>query len=165
MHMKRLKHRQESRCRMERKGAVAVEFAVVAPMLLAIVVGLIELSRVYDVQNVIETAAREGARFAASDRSGMTEEGQTANAKLTTDVLNLLASSGIPTSEVVVTIIDPENPGVEFDLDNPANDLRLFEVHIDIPYSAISYTPVSPSDDYSLSASITFRNGNAPATQ
>ena len=83
----------------------------------------------------------------------------------TTDVLNLMASSGIPTSEIEVTIRDPENPGAEFDLDNPANDLRLFEVHIDIPYSAISYTPVSQADDYSLSASITFRNGNAPAIQ
>ena len=165
MRNKWLKHRGDNRCPMERKGAVAVEFAVVAPMLLAIVVGLIELSRVYDVQNMIETAAREGARFAPMDRSGMLQEGQTANSKLASDVLNLMASSGIPASEIDVAIRDPENPGVEFDLDDPANDFRLFEVHIEVPYSAISYTPVTQMEDYTLSASITFRNGRAPAIQ
>ena len=149
----------------QRKGAVAVEFAVVAPMLLAIVVGLLELSRVYDVQNMIESAAREGARFAATDRSGMMQEGQTANQKLAGDVLNLLSSSGIPTADIQVSIRDPENPCVEFDLDNSGNGFRLFEVHVEIPYSAISYTPVSQTDDYSLSSSVTFRNGRAPSTQ
>src|SRR5438128_1159234 len=34
-----------------RRGAVAVEFACVAPLLLAIIVGLMQLSRVYSVQN------------------------------------------------------------------------------------------------------------------
>ena len=52
-----------ARCRRRttsRRGAVAVEFAAVAPVLLAVVVGMLELSRVYTVQNTLETAAREG---------------------------------------------------------------------------------------------------------
>ena len=61
--------RQQQRA-SKRLGAVAVEFAVVLPFLMAIVVGLTELTRVYDVQNLLETGAREGARFAAMDRSG-----------------------------------------------------------------------------------------------
>ena len=165
MKKKSCQNTRDNRCHPTRKGAVAVEFAVVAPMLLAIVVGMLELNRIYDVQNVLDTAAREGARFAAMDRSGILQEGETANSKLTSDLMSLLASSGIPTAEVVISIIDPDNPGVEFDLDNPANDLRLFEVQIDLPYSAISFTPVSQTDDYMLTSSVTFRNGRAPAIQ
>src|ERR1044071_8259123 len=72
----------------ERRGAGAGEFACVAPVLLAVVVGLTELTRVYNVQNTLETAAREGARFAALDRTGMMQSGQSANSKLISDVKN-----------------------------------------------------------------------------
>ncbi len=163
MRKKNLGQLGDTCCFTQRTGAVAVEFAVVAPMLLAVVVGLIELSCIYDTQNILDTAAREGARFAASDRSGMLREGETANSKLTSDLMLLLASSGIPTYEVEISIIDPDDPCMEFDLDNPANDLRLFEVKIEVPYSAISYMPVSQTDNYMLSSSVTFRNGHAPA--
>ena len=156
---------RDDRRRGNRLGAVAVEFAVVAPMLLSIVVGLIELSRVYDAQNMLEAAAREGARFAAMDRSDMDLNGLSANQKMEQDVKNFLASSGIPSSAIQVTIRDSENPSLGFDLDDPANDLRLFEVQVDVPYSEVSYTPVDPDDDYGLSASVTFRNGRATLSQ
>ena len=45
-----------------RRGAVAVEFAFVVPMLLAVVLGLIELTRAYDAQYLLQTAAREGVK-------------------------------------------------------------------------------------------------------
>ena len=54
----RVRSRQENS-----RGAVAVEFAVMAPMLLSIVVGLMEVNRAYDAQNLMQTAAREGARL------------------------------------------------------------------------------------------------------
>ena len=60
----------------QRRGVVAVEFAFMAPMLLAIVLGLIELTRVYDAQYLLQTAAREGARFASMDRDGMLGDGR-----------------------------------------------------------------------------------------
>jgi len=163
------KHRKnlcrEDRRRGKRLGAVAVEFAIVAPMLLSIVVGLIELSRVYDAQNMLEAAAREGARFAAMDRSDMDLQGLTANQKMEQDVTNFLASSGIPASAIDVTIRDAEDPTLGFDLDDPANDLRLFEVQVEVSYSEVSYTPVDPDNDYGLSASVTFRNGRATLSQ
>jgi len=151
--------------RKGRLGAVAVEFAVVAPMLLAIVAGLIELSRTYDVQNMLEAAAREGGRFASIDRTDLLANGQSANEKLIQDAKNLLASSGIPPENIQVRVRDAENPSLDFDLDDPANDLRLFQVQIDVPYSSVSYTPVDPLSDYSMSAAVTFRNGRAPSTQ
>ncbi|MGH2589590.1 MAG: TadE/TadG family type IV pilus assembly protein, partial [Actinomycetota bacterium] len=47
------------------RGAVAVEFALILPVLLLIVVGTIEFGRVYSQFQVFNGAAREGARCAA----------------------------------------------------------------------------------------------------
>jgi Flp pilus assembly protein TadG len=148
--------------RGSRRGAVAVEFAAVAPVLLAVVVGMLELSRVYTVQNTLETAAREGARFASLDRSGMQLHGQSANQKLVSDVKNFLASAGINKNDVTVTVVDHEHPNVTFNLDDPANDLRLFEIRVQIPYSKVKISPIKHfSTNYNLSAALTFRNGRA----
>ena len=148
-----------------RRGAVAVEFAFVAPMLLAVVLGLIELTRAYDAQYLLHTAAREGARFAAMDRDGLLQSGESSNAKMTEDVKSFLASSGIPEQNIDVKIVDHEDPTKTFDLDDPDNDLKLFEVEITVPYSSVSYTPVSSSNDYNLTGNITFRNGRATISQ
>ncbi|MBX3431819.1 MAG: pilus assembly protein [Pirellulales bacterium] len=144
-----------------RSGAVAVEFACVAPLLLGLIVGVSELTRIYEVQNVLETAAREGARFAALDRDGMLLPGQTANTKLTSDVKNFLATMGFDKNDVAVAVVRASDPSQAFDLDDPANDMELFKVQVSIPYSKVSYTPVAQDSDYALSAAITFRNGRA----
>lgn len=144
-----------------RLGAVAVEFAAVAPILLAVVVGMLELSRVYSVQNTLETAAREGARFASLDRTGMILEGQTANEKLISDVKNFLASAGISKNDVTVSVVDAEQPQNSFDLDDPSNDLKLFQIQVSVPYSKVSYTPVKHYHQQNLTSALTFRNGRA----
>ncbi len=148
-----------------RKGAVAVEFAIVAPILLALVFGMIELGRAFEMKNLLEVAAREGARFASMDREGMLAEGQSTNQKMTDDVKNFLASNGVPRDDISVEIKDFENPDEDFDLDDPANDLRLFEVRVSVDYSDVSVTQVSSGDDYPLSAGVVFRNGRATISQ
>lgn len=156
--LRRWKRRPQSSARC---GAVAVEFAFVAPVLLAIIVGLLELSRVYSIQNCLETAVREGARFAALDRSGMMMAGKTANQKIVDDVKNYLASNNINPERVKVNVVKADDSDNEFNLDDPNNDLELFEVQVEVPYSAVSYSPVSDANDYKLNAAITFRNGRA----
>jgi Flp pilus assembly protein TadG len=47
------------------RGAVAVEFALIMPVLLLILFGTIEFGRVYSEWQVFNGAAREGARCAA----------------------------------------------------------------------------------------------------
>lgn len=159
------------RCRQSKNrttkhyGAVAVEFAIVLPFLVATVLGLIELTRIYDVQNLLETGARDGARFAAMDRSGILQEGQSTNDKIISDVTNFMASSGVPASDVSVTIRSAANPTQGFDLDDPVNDLGLFEIEVSVPFSSVSFSPVSPADDFTLSGTITFRNGRATISE
>ncbi|WP_249335985.1 TadE/TadG family type IV pilus assembly protein [Sinomonas gamaensis] len=44
---------------------MAVEFAIIAPLLLALLVGIVEFSRIYNAQILITNAAREAARTMA----------------------------------------------------------------------------------------------------
>ncbi|CAH0194255.1 hypothetical protein SRABI83_01744 [Arthrobacter sp. Bi83] len=44
------------------RGAVAVEFALVAPILLSLVAGIVEFSHAYNLQISVTQAAREAAR-------------------------------------------------------------------------------------------------------
>ena len=147
--------------REQRSGVVAVEFAVVAPVLLAVVFGLIQLGRAFETQNLLEVAAREGARFASMDRDGMLDPNESASDKLVSDVKNFLASNGIDKDDVTVEIKDFENPDQDFDIDDPANDLKLFEVKVSVDWSNVSATPVSPGSDHAMTANVVFRNGRA----
>ena len=144
-----------------RTGAVAVEFAVVAPILVAMMLGLIEMGRAFEMQNLLEVAAREGARFASMDRDGMLDPGEDANVKLVEDVKTYLASNGVPRDDITVEVKDVENPDQDFDIDDPDNDLKLFEVRISVDWGSVSLTPVSTGDNHPLTASVVFRNGRA----
>jgi hypothetical protein len=117
------------------------------------------------MQNLLEVAAREGARFASMDREGMLEPDESATDKLVEDVKNFLASNGIPRDDITVEVNDYENPEVEFDLDDPENDLKLFEVTISVDWSSVSLTPVSAGSDHALLARVVFRNGRATISE
>ncbi len=59
-------HWQEPRSRRARdRGAAAVEFAIVLPLLLLLVFGIIDFGRLLNAQITLTQAAREGARLAA----------------------------------------------------------------------------------------------------
>ncbi len=159
------KTRNRTGGRGRRRGAVAVEFAIMAPILLAILFGMVQLNRVFEVQNLLDTAAREGARFAAMDRDGLLQDGQSTNDKLTNDVKNFLATNAIPRDAITVTVEDHENPASEFDLDDPANDLKLFDVNVTVDLSAVTHTTMGLDGNSSLTGSITFRNGFATISE
>lgn len=54
-------------------GAVAVEFALILPVLLLLLVGTIQFGIVYSQYQVMEGAAREGARCAAVQAAGFSD--------------------------------------------------------------------------------------------
>jgi Flp pilus assembly protein TadG len=47
------------------RGAVAVEMALVSPLLIAMIVGIIDFSRIFNAEIQLSQAAREGARIAS----------------------------------------------------------------------------------------------------
>ncbi len=53
------------RLRTDRSGQAVVEFALLAPILLLIVIGIVEFARAWSAHHAIADIAREGARLSA----------------------------------------------------------------------------------------------------
>lgn len=143
-----------------RQGAVAVEFALMAPVFLTMILGVIQASQMFEMRNQLSVAAREGARLAAMERPTSTGT----NSKVTQDVKNYLAASGLDPDDVEVQIVAHDDPTQGFNLDDPANDLKYFEVHVSVPYSGVSGMSLPGTEDYALGSKIVFRNGKANTT-
>ena len=49
------------------RGQALVEFAIIIPILLAVLLGIVEFARAWQIQQVVTNAAREGARVSVID--------------------------------------------------------------------------------------------------
>ena len=65
--MRPLQSRRQGERPSQERGAAAVELALVAPILIALVFGIIEFSHLYNAQIVLTNAARVAARTMAID--------------------------------------------------------------------------------------------------
>jgi Flp pilus assembly protein TadG len=81
-----------------RRAVAAVEFAFLAPPLLILLVGIWEIGRLIEVQQMMVNAAREGGRQAAT--------GQLTNTQVQQVVTQYLQVAGLPTTNVNVTVTD-----------------------------------------------------------
>ena len=149
----------------DRKGVATVEFAFVVPIFLVLILGMIEVSRLLDTQNQVAVAAREGARLAAMRREGLLDEGESFNVKVTDDIRHILTANGLNGDAAEIYIVDAEDHTTEFDLDDPDNDLELFELRIEIPYSAFNSHVVELPESMDIVASVVFRNGRSMIVQ
>lgn len=117
-----------------RRGAVTVEMALVLPIFLTVVFGIIEFGRGFMVSQLVTNAAREGARRAIVDGS--------TNSDVTSAIQTFLASSAsVATADVTVTIaVTPAtgNPA------NPTNSLAscsskdLITVTVTVPFDKVA---------------------------
>ncbi|MEX2119110.1 MAG: TadE/TadG family type IV pilus assembly protein [Pirellulales bacterium] len=110
-------------CRRYRRGAAAVEFAVVVPVFFLFVFGSLEFGRLLMVQAVITNAAREGARKGVLD--GSTTEGVTAA------VNDYLTQSSVSGATVTVTPSPPSSAGYG----------EPVTVSVTIPFDQVSWLP------------------------
>ena len=60
----------------DERGNTSLELAIVAPALMLLVLGVLQFGLWYHAQNVVQTAAQEGARVAAAEE-GTAEAGRT----------------------------------------------------------------------------------------
>jgi Flp pilus assembly protein TadG len=109
--------------RKKRRGAAAVEFAVVAPVFLLLVFGMIEYGRMVMVQQVLTNASREGARCAVLD--GTTHQ------DVVDTVTGYLNSGSIQGANITVTPTNPEDAG----FGDPVT------VTVDIDFVDVSWLP------------------------
>jgi Flp pilus assembly protein TadG len=107
----------------KRRGAAVVEFAIVAPVLLLLLLGMIECGRMIMVQQSITTAAREGARTAIV-------EGTSASSA-TASVQSFLSGTGIRGATVTV---GPNKTG-------SVPHGQPITVTVSVPFSEVSWLP------------------------
>lgn len=92
------------RRKVVRRGATLVEFAFAAPILIVFSLTLIELARLFTIQNTVENAAMEGARRGIVP--GATASSVQSAAK---DVLTAvrIQNSRVEVSPAVITLLSP----------------------------------------------------------
>ena len=83
------------RMRNER-GATAVEFAMIMPLLIALVIGIAEFGRAFQVQGTLSAAAREGVRLMALQNDPAAARAAVRNAAASLD-------PGVTDAQIVIT--------------------------------------------------------------
>lgn len=149
--------------RNPRRGAAAVEFALVAPVFVTLVLGSIEIGRGCAATQKLASALREGGRLATMDYADHLQKGQTPNDKVMQDIRNFLTASGIPGDKVTlsITYADGQNAGQTFNFADPANALARFQIRAEIPYSALGTTYFIPTHPETLRATLVWRMGRS----
>jgi|GEM_PF-1063031 len=137
-----------------RRGVAAVEFALIAPVFLALILGMVAVRRAVHTSTIMDAALAQSGRLASMDADLNLPSGMNLNDKIILDVRNFLRASGIENDEtnLIVTITraddadgepldpmpNPPSAGDNFDLSDSENRNRLFRIGIEIPDGATS---------------------------
>lgn len=136
-----------------RRGTAVVEMALVLPIFVAVVLGIIEFGRAMMVGQMVTNAARESTRLAIIDGS--------TNSSVTTWVKDFLQSSiGVASADVTVQITVEAAPGNP----SPGNQIGsalprdLVTVRVEVPFDKVSYIPGNYLNGKKLSAQSSMRH-------
>lgn len=145
----------------DRRGSATVEFAIIAPLFVALFMGMLQAGTNFGVSQQLYSSLRQAGRLASQDFSDKLQTNQTANDKVIADVKNQLKANGIDAANVTVTITHAEgaSAGSTFDLQDANNDLKYFKLEVTVPYSAVNKNGFLPNNVSNLKASIVFRKG------
>lgn len=116
------------------RGQSLVEFALILPLFIVVLFGIMEFGRLWEMTNLITSASREGARVAAI--SG-TSQSQAINA-----AQNVLSAANI--DNATITVSGP----------NASNEVS---VTVSIDYEPITGSIIPGLDDFSLTRSTIMR--------
>lgn len=91
------------------EGATALEFALLAPLLITIVAGMVEFGLLFQANLAVTAAAREGARILAVNDGAEWDAGRVQDAAypLTTADGLVITPNNAPADHVVVTVRYP----------------------------------------------------------
>jgi Flp pilus assembly protein TadG len=129
--------------RTKRPGAASVEFALVAPVILATFLGIVELGRGLMVVHLLNNAAAAGCRV------GIIEGKSTDN--ITTAVGNVLTPLGITADTTTVTVNDGSANA------STAVAGQEITVRVSVPVTAVSWVPFLSYFSGSLQGQYTLR--------
>ncbi len=120
-----------------RRGIAAVEVAVLAPCLVFLTLGMLELARGMMVKEILTDAARKGCRSAILPSA--------ANSSITTDINTVLTNNNIPSAKATIQI---KVNDVVADICTSTTGSKI-SVKVSVPVSAVAWvTPLFlPSAD------------------
>ena len=131
--------------RRSQKGSVFVELVLVVPLLILLVGGIFEISRMYHIQNTLEYGAKEAARVGASVResvdSDFMSKGTIARDELENLILNSVRVMGVieEPGQFMIRYLNMggnEVMGVQdlpFDRQNDPGAIEFVEVEVTYP--------------------------------
>ena len=136
-----------------------MEFAVVAPFFIALVVASAEMNACIRQSHRLGAALREAGRLAAMDWDETLPGATTPAAKVEQDVLNFLAAGGTPRADVrfSMTHAEGESAGERFALGASENRLKLLTLEASVPTPGTVFSPAWFGDR--IRARFTFRAG------
>jgi Flp pilus assembly protein TadG len=138
--------------RKDRRGTATVEFAVVLPVILMLLLGIWEVGRMVEVEAILYDAAGVGGRTASIGLNSATQ--------VQAAVTNYLTLAGVPTQNATVTVSDLTNAGTD---PTAATTLDQIQVSVSIPFSAVRWSASSMflPGTAQLSATVTWYSANA----
>ena len=127
------RHDKHARC-----GAAMVEMALVLPLFLMLILGIIEFGRAMMVANLVTNAAREGARMAVLDGSTNTEVNNAVESFLQGAI-----GQGVSAADIDVTITVTPAAGNPNPANNVANAIArdLITIKVQIPFNKVALIP------------------------
>jgi Flp pilus assembly protein TadG len=131
-------------------GQALVEFALILPVLLLMIIGIVEFARAWNIKQVITDAAREGARTAVVSDDDVGED------SVRTVISTALASGGVDPAAADVSIVPP--------IARPQPEGST-TVRIEVPFNFVFFGPIfnlyfskPMTSSITLSTSFTMRN-------
>jgi Flp pilus assembly protein TadG len=122
------------------KGQGLVEFALVLPLFIILLFGIVEFGRAWMTKNIITGAAREAVRrFAVAPYDGSVGGPADGSAKI------VLTSAGLDLSKATITFSTPDNTTMQVD------------VTYNLPLVVGGLVPGLPSDNILLTTSTSMR--------
>jgi Flp pilus assembly protein TadG len=122
----------------KRRGAAAVEFALVLPVYMVLLLGVLEFARLGMAVQVVTSAAREGCRVAALPGNTATDAQNRVNA--------VLSQSGFPNATITLTPADPTT----------ASGGTQITLSLSIPFSQLSWLGTASFANTNIHGSATF---------
>ncbi|HUY37006.1 MAG TPA: TadE/TadG family type IV pilus assembly protein [Pirellulales bacterium] len=111
-----------------RRGAAAVEMALLAPIFCTVAMGIFEIGRAEMVRSCLSDAARAGCRTGVKPGQG--------NADIIADVNDILTNEGIPAGKATITILVS---GASTDALKAQGGIDSVSVQVSIPVSSVNW--------------------------
>jgi Flp pilus assembly protein TadG len=126
---------------MHRRGQGLVEFALIVPLFLVLLFGMIEFGRAWMTKNILTGAAREAVRVFAVTPAPYD------NAAAISRAVDILSSAGL----------DSTRWGISVTIDPADNNIMRASVSYNFPVIIIGFIPGLPTNNIPLATSTTMR--------